>query len=89
MRGERPRGFGRKDAAVRLTGKKYLLTLRRGGHVFYIAFDESSCPTLLDYLVDLAEDRDNPLTWQDVFTAIDTVGARLQPNCSPPTRMEI
>lgn|GEM_PF-2587533 len=63
---------------MRRTGHERLLTLARDGHVFLIFFDDNSRLQLLDYLLDLAEDPGMPLTWQDVFAAIDVVGA-----CSP------
>jgi len=55
--------------------RKYLLTLVKNGHVFLIVFDSASHSMLLDYLLDLAEDPETPLAWQDVFRVIDLLAS--------------
>ena len=60
---------------MRRIAGKHLLTIVRDGHAFFIVFDISSRDSMLDYLLDLAEDPAVPLGWEDIFAAIDAVGA--------------
>jgi hypothetical protein len=56
-----------------------VLALRCGGHSFFISFDPACRERLLDYLLELADDPDMPLTWDDFFTIIDYVGGTSDP----------
>lgn len=71
------------------TGKRFLLTLSCKGHVYYFIFDRASYARLFDSLIDFAEDRDNPLTWQHVFEAIDAVGRALGRAKAPRRRVSV
>ena len=69
------------------SSRKYLLTLVKNGHIFLVVFDSASHRTLLDYLVDLAEDPETPLAWQDVFRVIDLLGFAGHDLCGKETRL--
>ena len=58
------------------TARKGFLALHRGGHTYFIVYDAASVSQLLDHLLDLAEDRETPLTWRDVFCVIDSLPRR-------------
>jgi len=53
---------------------RYLLTLAGRGHVFLVAFSRSDRDSLFDYLLDLVQDPEMPLTWEDFFSIIDWLG---------------
>jgi hypothetical protein len=74
---------------VRFGNRRFLLTLARDGQVFYITFDKAGCGTLLEHLIDMADDADNVLTWEDIFTAVDAVGAIVAHTPKPPSRMMV
>lgn len=72
---------------MRFGNRKFLLTLARDGQVFYIMFDRAGCGTLLEHLIDMADDTDNVLTWEDIFTAVDAVGQIVGHAPKPPGRI--
>ena len=74
---------------MRRIARKHLLKISRGGHVFLISFDSSSRSQLLDHLLDLADDRTCPVTWEDVFKAIDLVGAALRARPPRPSKSRL
>ena len=69
--------------------RKHLLTIARNGHFFFITFDDASRDALFDYLMDLAQNPEVPLGWQDVFRAIDAVGAATRASARKHSKLRI